>query len=76
MQFTAKIVKKRFVRASFRRHDIQYAASRNYQIFRYRLNLFLSYHVPTKVAAPFSAYKTHTTHNFSIRSDKGLTPET
>ena len=37
---------------------------------------FLSYHVLAKVAAPYSAYKTHTTHNFSIRSDKGLTPET
>ena len=39
--------------------------------------LFSSHHIPTHSVAPFPAYiHTHTTHNFSNRSDEGLTLET
>ena len=41
------------------------------------LFLFPPYHVPTNSVAPFSAdVNTHTTHNFSIRSEEELTLET
>ena len=37
---------------------------------------FSRYQVPANSVAPPSVYKPHTTHNFSIRSDEGLTLET
>ena len=40
------------------------------------LSFFSCHHVPTNGVAPFSAYQhTHTTHNSSISSEKGLTLE-
>ena len=37
---------------------------------------FSRYQAPANSVAPPSVYKPHTTHNSSIRSDKGLTLET
>ena len=42
-----------------------------------KLFCFFRHHIPTNSVAQFFAYKhTHTTHNFSIRSDERLTLET